>query len=273
MSSPAYESSEFLAELRAAVGSLDGVFGPTSYLLIGAFARDVHVHLRAGLPLPRATADVDIGIAVPDRATFDKELERLERRGSLRTRRGLPTVTGIELPVDVLPFGTIGDSGIVTIDEVQYDVRGLADAFVHAEIQDLEHGCRVRVPSLSALIGLKLIAWAIRRKSTDAADVAALLEVTTEEPYSELIWRDAEDAGRYDYELALEGPYVHGRLLAAVFGNLARSRVLEVLDPGAGILGSLVVTTPPRSVREPGRSEQLEALRQGILDAVRVKKG
>ena len=268
MNEPAGDTGEFRTGLRQVVGALDMVYGPTSYLMIGAFARDAHVHLRAGLPLPRATSDVDIGIAVRDTVSFDRELKRLQQRGTLRTRRELPRESGLDLPVDVLPFGDIGIGGVVTVDEVQYDVRGIEDAFREAELVDLGSEVHVRIPSLSALIGLKLIAWAMRRKSTDAKDLASLLDVTAEEPYSEFIWSADEGAGRYDFELALEGPYLYGRLLAATFRDPALARVIEVLDPDGGLRDLLDLITPSRRVRTPSRSEQLEAFRQGVLREV-----
>lgn len=265
MHAPSDDVGEFRAGLRGVVDALDGVYGATTYLLIGAYARDAHVHLRAGLPLPRATSDVDIGIAVPDPVVFDRELERLEPRGTLRTRRELPRESGLDLPVDVLPFGGIGTGGIVTVDDLQYDVRGIEDAFREAELVDLGCGVRVRIPSLAALIGLKLIAWAMRRKSTDAKDLASLLDVTGEEPYSDLLWSAADGTGTYDFELALEGPYLQGRLLAATFRAPALARVVDVLDPDGQLRDHLDLAVPSRRVRAPSRSEQLEAFRRGTL--------
>ena len=49
------EQAEFSAALRDVVQSIDAVYGPERYLLIGAFARDVHVCLRAGRPPCRRT--------------------------------------------------------------------------------------------------------------------------------------------------------------------------------------------------------------------------
>jgi len=262
-----YESTEFRALLHGIVRAIDAVYGTESYLLIGAFARDAHVHLRAGRPLPRATSDVDIGIAAPDVEVFRRELARLDPSGTLRTRRRLARPEVGDLPLDVLPFGTIAPEGIFEADTIEYDIRGLEDAFRHADIFDLGEGTRVRVPSLSSLIGLKLIAWAIRRKSTGAKDLATLLDVSVDDPYAEEIWDPASGAGDYDYELALEGPYVLGRKLAATFGDLARGRVLEVLDPGGDLVDPLHAVTPSRGVASPSRDEQFAALRRGILRA------
>lgn len=264
-SSSLAEQAEFRAQLLQIVRSVDSVYGPETYLLIGAFARDVHVHLRAGRPLPRATVDVDIGIAVPNADVFRRELERLDRYGTLRTRRRLPPSVGGDLPLDVLPFGPIAREGIFEIDEIQYDIRGLEESFRHADVLEIDDGTRVRLPTLSSLIGLKLIAWAIRRKSTDATDLATLLDVSADEPYADEIWDPAAGAGEYDYELALEGPHVQGKRLSVTFGPLARGRVLEVLDPRGDLADDLNAITPSRGVASPSREAQFSALRHGIL--------
>lgn len=259
------EQAEFRRQLAQIVRSIDSVYGTERYLLIGAFARDVHVHLRAGLPLPRATADVDIGIAVPNAATFRGELERLDPAGTLRTRRRLPRPSGGDLPLDVLPFGSIAPDGVFEADEITYDIRGLEDSYRHADVLDLDDGTRVRLPSLSSLLALKLIAWAVRGKGTDAKDLATLLDVTASDPYAELIWDPASGAGDYGYEMSLEGPFVRGKKLGATFGELALERVLEVLDPLGEHVGRLIVNTPRRGVTSPSRGDQYEALRCGIL--------
>lgn len=264
-SSSLAEQAEFRAQLLRIVRSVDAVYGREEYLLIGAYARDVHVHLRAGRPLPRATVDVDIGIAVPNADVFRRELERLDSYGTLRTRRRLPPSAGGDLPLDVLPFGPIAREGIFEIDEIQYDIRGLEDSFRHADVLEIDDGTRVRLPTLSSLIGLKLIAWAIRRKRTDATDLATLLDVSADEPYADEIWDPAAGAGEYDYELALEGPHVQGKRLSVTFGPLARGRVLEVLDPRGDLVDDLNASTSSRRVASPSREAQFSALRRGML--------
>lgn len=266
------DTADFRASLERIVRAVDLVYTSGRYLMIGAFARDVHVHLRAGRPLPRATADIDICIAVPDDDTFGRELGRLEQGGTLRTRRRLPSAADASLPflpVDVLPFGEIAPDGIFEDDHIEYDIRGLEDAYHHAESFDAGGGTRVRVPSLAALIGLKVIAWAIRRKTTDAKDLAVLFDVCGDAPYSEEVWEPSAGSGQYDYELALEGPHLQGRRLAATFGKQALDRVLEVIDPHGELVDFLVAMTPPRGVGAPTRAEQYEALRQGIVKASR----
>lgn len=273
--SPAVDTADFRASLERIVRAVDLVYTAGRYLIIGAFARDVHVHLRAGRPLPRATADIDICIAVPDDDTFGRELGRLERGGTLRTRRRLPPAADASLPfeaslpVDVLPFGDIAPDGIFEDDHIEYDIRGLEDAYRHAEILDAGGGTLVRVPSLAALIGLKVIAWAIRRKTTDAKDLAVLFDVCGDAPYSEEVWEPSAGAGQYDFELALEGPHLQGERLAATFGRRARERVLEVIGPHGELLDLLVAMTPPRGVGAPTRADQYEALRQGIVQGSR----
>lgn len=245
------------------VRQLDRTFGRERYLLIGAYARDLHVHACAGWPLLRATADIDICIAVHDQDHLVIELERLESGGRLRTRRRMPISPTEDMPVDVLPFGAIAPGGMFADDGVEYDVHGLEDAYSSPEFFVLDDGLRVRTPSLEAMIGLKLIAWAIRGKGTDAKDLAALLDVSADEPYSEAIWEESD--GSYEYELALEGPHLRGRYLAKTFRDDARHRVLDILDPRADQRARLAVSTPSRVPGGPTRDDQYEAFRAGLL--------
>lgn len=39
-------------------------------LIAGAFARDLHLHYAQGVPIQRATQDIDFALAVPDWAAF-----------------------------------------------------------------------------------------------------------------------------------------------------------------------------------------------------------
>lgn len=104
---------------------LDDLVG--DYLLVGARARDLIVHCIAGLPLGRATHDVDISIAVSDRAEWKGLLAALGagKREGVRIH-----VDGV--PVDVLPYGgmtlqNVGPVPFVGGDDLA-EARGLGHA-------------------------------------------------------------------------------------------------------------------------------------------------
>lgn len=257
------ERQEFVRHLRSIVQAVDQVYGAHRYLLIGAYARDVHILLEAGLVPPRATADVDICIAVPDESALRTALGRLPANGTLRTRRRLSLPGSTDLPIDVLPMGMPDDDGHVVLDEIHYDVRGLEESFRHAHVLELSPGRTVLHPSAAAMIGLKLIAWAVRRKTSDARDIASLIDLYTDEPLVDLVWTDPA-AQEYDFVPDLAGPFLAGRELAGTWGADARKRLLEITDPQGDLLDLLLVSLPSRPVAV-GRDEQITALRHGLL--------
>lgn len=211
---------EVLAQLDDLVGD---------YLLVGARARDLITHCVAGLPLGRATHDVDISIAVVSMT------ELWDLLGSLQTRRkGLARFRVGDTPVDVLPYGPVATDGMVEPEDgVLLDVTGMAEARSTAIRISVASGQSVHCASLAAMILLKLVAWDMRQGYTDkdALDLALLLDASHSGAYEEPCWDD-DVAARYDYDVFLVGPYVQGLAIARDFSVASRSRILPLLEDG-----------------------------------------
>lgn len=236
---------------------LDGLFGPGRYVLIGAFARDLLLTGRAGNNVLRATNDVDVSLEMSSSDEFEHELAAVSDRGSVLTRR---QVSGY--PVDFLPFGAIAPTGSFEGDGLEYDVRGLEEAYRHADLYELDANRVVKAPPLSIMVGLKLIAWGIRHKAGDADDLGALLDATAYPPFDEDIWSAGDEgADLHDFDPALAGPYVHGRNLATEYFTFRTlSRCLEIFDSN---LDRLSAQTPRRN-DSTTRLRQYEMLRAGL---------
>src|SRR5438105_15569919 len=81
-----------------------------NYIVLGATARDLLLFHVFGIPISRATADVDFAIAVDSWERFHALRAALLRSGHFREGKvehriylNTPSIT--ELPVDLIPFG------------------------------------------------------------------------------------------------------------------------------------------------------------------------
>lgn len=178
-------SAEALTPIAQVVAAVHGAAGDLadSLLLVGAVARDLHLHFVAGLPITRVTKDVDLAVRVGSWQAYDNLLRRF---GPARPRHRV-TVDGC--PVDVVPFGSVErPPGAVSFAEDSVmSVLGHAEALACADTFRLPGGVLARVPSPPALAVLKLLAWVDRGVATDkdARDLGQLLGV-----YSHPYWAD-----------------------------------------------------------------------------------
>ena len=93
-----------IADVEAAAADL-GI----APLIAGAFARDLHLHYALGVPIQRATLDIDFALAVPDWAAFAALRTHLLQAGLFTESAGaahrMRHHTGWK--VDLVPFGGV----------------------------------------------------------------------------------------------------------------------------------------------------------------------
>jgi predicted nucleotidyltransferase len=168
--SPAHEFGglcEVLQELRSGKSGLDNV------MVVGASARDL-MHRSLGFDFPlRSTTDIDIGLAVPDRAAYMSVVSAYPSTGNTGIRFRIA-----EMSVDIVPFGAIEDpigTSKPTADQHPIDVFGFNEVFAAADVYLLPGGSEVHVPSPAGYCALKIKAWIDRSPNSwfkDAADMA-----------------------------------------------------------------------------------------------------
>jgi predicted nucleotidyltransferase len=117
-------------------------------------ARDLLIHYWHGIQAPRATEDIDLGVAVEDWDHFDKVRQRL------LASKAFVEVPGVlhqlkyqaKIRVDLVPFGGVerADGTIAWPPEgtPEMTVHGFAEALHNAEIILLPGGRRIPVTSL-----------------------------------------------------------------------------------------------------------------------------
>lgn len=173
-----FQPGQVLGSLRDVVRELDGKIGAQRYMMLGALVRDHHLRsVFQEEPRTRRTRDFDFAVVVPDEAAYAGVLTTGEpAAGALAVRRRVR-----DLPVDILPIFHGGDQTKWAADGITWDLLGLLEAWEGSQVLDLGNGASVRIPTLPAMIALKIVAWGAREDRKDAGDLRLLLAAAVEE--------------------------------------------------------------------------------------------
>lgn len=165
-----------VADVEAAAARL-GV----ELLIVGAFARDLHLLYGHGIALQRQTEDLDFALAVPDWATFDAIRERLIASGIFRALGSAAhrLLHRSHIPIDLVPFGSVETRERKIAwpprGEVVMDVFGFKEALASGYTVLLPGNVNTTVVSLPALALLKLVCWHDRQYESPGKDAQDLL--------------------------------------------------------------------------------------------------
>lgn len=145
-------------------------------MIVGASCRDIlQSALGHDFPL-RATADVDLGLALANWAAYDELTGALPAAGNTGIRF---EVAGV--PADLMPFGAVENPPGTVMPAAHQEplsVWGFAEVFGDALALPLPGGATVRIPSVAGYAALKLAAWLDRSaygEYKDASDIATTL--------------------------------------------------------------------------------------------------
>ena len=158
------------------------------FLLVGAFARDVHLLHIYNIESPRNTKDIDFSVHLPSWAAYHAFADLLCRSDFINPEAAHPEKfldTKNDEEVDLLPFGAISTDGQTIIwpdDRHPWSIIGIQDAFDHALPLELESEAgveTVRVATLANIVLLKMVAISDRpedRRKKDSADIGFIIE-------------------------------------------------------------------------------------------------
>ena len=199
-------------------------------MVVGATARDILIRHVLGSPPERATADIDIAVAV----SSWQDVECLTRNLGKR-RGGLHAFSVSGVPVDVIPFGEIelSDRTIEWPNDHVMNVLGFREALAAAINVRLPGDVMVAVASLPAQSLLKLFAWRDRHHHDrrDAIDLRTILRVYSEGPYVEELYEGHEQLlVEHEFDVVLAGAARMGREANAILGPSQRSAVTALLS-------------------------------------------
>lgn len=174
------------------------------WFLIGAFARNVVVHMAAGLPRPSDTNDVDVAVAAVDDLAYRSIVSPLLKQGGGRIRHRVAN-----FPVDVIGYGGVAPDDQFEDDATALDVTGLAEAAACAMTVRVSDALTIRCASLHAQVVLKIVAWQARGASgsKDAQDLALLLDASHQGLYEDDVWSDGDAMTACDHVPDLAGPF------------------------------------------------------------------
>lgn len=185
------------------------------YLVVGATARDLLLFHVFKIPVTRATADVDFAMAVDSWERFRQLRTALLAGGDFREtkvehRIYLEALLGTEeIPVDLIPFGGVAESGLIHWPpgrETVMTVAGFEDALQAAVRVQIADKLIIPVASLAGLAMLKIFAWFDRQTTDkDALDLYRIITTYADAGNSDRLYgeeiRFLEQAN-YDLELA-----------------------------------------------------------------------
>ena len=156
----------------------------TSFFVIGAWARDLHLEYVSNIHPYRGTSDTDVAFSVAHWETYDKVRNMLIDEFGFREGENVERLRAPQgnLPVDLVPFGDIegGDPEIAWPPHYsrKMSTLGLQEAKQTADTFRLDNDTlSFRVVSLPALAMLKLIAWSQQpyERKKDATDLGIIL--------------------------------------------------------------------------------------------------
>lgn len=199
-------------------------------MVVGAAARDILIRHTVGSLPERATADIDVAVAV---ASWS-DLRRLT--GSFAQLEGSEHKFEVQqTEVDVIPFGDIesSDRTITWPDDHRMNVFGFSEAMAAAVQVTLPGDVTVAVASLPAQSVLKLQAWQDRHNDDrrDAIDLKTIISAYHEGPNFDELYTQHEDLlEKHDFEPRLAGAERIGREARALMTTDNLGFMTDLLD-------------------------------------------
>lgn len=235
------------------------------YLVVGAAARDLLLHIAHGTPIRRMTTDLDIAVAVEDWPGYEA------LRSAFPHASGGPEhrVTVADLQVDLVPFGGVERSDRTIAwppdgDSVM-SAFGLAEALATAMEIRLAPGLTVWVASLPAQSVLKLSAWQERHFAEprrDSVDLQTIIKAHSDPWNMDRLYTEGVALlERADFDVELGGAMLLGSDVSQILPPSAQSRFADLLKVTMSDTSGLADDMPGD---RNANAELLEAFRNGV---------
>jgi predicted nucleotidyltransferase len=152
------------------------------FLIVGAMARDLLLHYGHGVPITRATTDIDLGVTVGSWDEFHELSDACLKSAHFTSGRpgNHRLIHRSGVPLDLIPFGGVErEDGTIEWpeDNAVMGVLGYREARATATQVLLPDKTPVSTVCLPMLAILKLMAWAERHTYTPRKDASDLILV------------------------------------------------------------------------------------------------
>lgn len=270
-----------LAWLADLIGDAQRAVPSMEWLIVGALARDLHLSYAHGIRVDRVTTDTDLALAVTDWSVFAQVRDALLRSGKFladrRAEHKLLHHSGRAL--DVVPFGDIEDhSGAIAwppSGAVTMSVVGYREALAGSIALQLPHEQHARIPSLSAMVILKFIAWSERHRiapGKDAYDLRIMLTHYLDAGNYQRLFEDHADLVDADFDYPMASARLAGRDASELLhrhgdhSQLVRKQVNNILEAEVDPAGPRVLIGQSGALDAEGFRMQLAAFLRGLTE-------
>lgn len=214
------------------------------YVVVGATARDLVMHLGHGAKLRSVTKDVDFAIEVPSWSAFNAVKDRLCEEGFSITNIQHRLLSPEKMEVDIVPFGQLED-GVASIawppkGDVVMSVLGFQEACNNAEWVRIQESPELDIPVVtpSGMVLLKLIAWTDRTRELrmkDAQDIAYLFESYEEIPeVRDALFNAVQMMEKYEWNQTLGSTHLLGEHASRIASKDTRAMISRLVGGGLG---------------------------------------
>lgn len=224
-----------IADVETAAASVSA-----QILIVGAFARDLHLLYRHGLATGRKTEDVDIALAMPDWATFETLRARLIESGNFQAPGAVLQRLRhrSNLPLDLIPFGRLETADRTIVwpprGDIVMEVFGFREALVSAQRVVLPENVETRLVSLPALALLKIVCWHDRhyeRRGKDAHDLNLIIRNYLIAGNEERLWHEfAAWTQEDDFDFEIAGARMLGQDIRSLLDDAGVERIAPILS-------------------------------------------
>ncbi len=227
--------------LSAVLSDVSEAAHGVDFLVVGAIARDLLLHYGYGVPITRATTDIDLGVAVAGWQEFGQLRDAL--LNSVNFEAGRPQnhrfVHRSGPPLDLVPYGGVEreDGTIVwPEDQAVMGVLGYKEARDSAVEVILPDNLSIATVCLPMLAVLKLLAWSDRHlymPRTDASDLFVILSNYLSGENAERLYEvGAHLLDEDDFEYQAAGAWLAGYDAAVCVSSHSEQphRVLEAIN-------------------------------------------
>ena len=243
-------------------------------MIVGAFARDIHLLYAHGINTARQTEDVDFGLAVESWASFTQLRTRLVESGQFtavpKMQQRLRHVS--DLPVDLLPFQGVETPSRQIVwppdGAFRMDVFGFQEALAASQPLRLPGAVEASVVPLPGLALLKLIAWQERHYQLPGKDAYDLMLIASnylalgseERLWDEfIVWTEEEN-----FDTRIAGARLLGVDIAKLLDRIGIERVARMIADQA----DTERPAPLPQEMDPHDPDRARALLQGMLEGL-----